>query len=263
MKRSKWYTSLPWIVLLLGDLGMGLRRWLYAAALDDRGLLPVLHPLEACLWLLTAATLVLILLTVWKLDGDGAYENNFSPSPVAAAGQAAAAAGILVTVRGNVPVLPGLPSTVLPGLLSGLWKALGFLSFLCLLGAAYCRLKVKKPFFLLHAVPSLFFVLHIVNHYRLWNSKPQLMSYVFTLFGTAAMALFALYTAFFEAELPRRRMQLGMGLAAVYLCAVSLSDMFYPWLYLGAIAWAVTGLCTLEPKPLPPKPGKTGEEPEP
>ena len=40
---------------------------------------------------------------------------------------------------------------------------------------------------------------------------------------------------------------LGMGLAAVYLCAVSLSSGEYPFLYLGGIVWVLTNLCLPEP----------------
>lgn len=262
MKTPNQNTHLPRNVLLLGAVGMALRWLLYATALDERRLLPTFHPLAICLGLLTAAALLYIIASVWKLNGDGAYENNFFPSPLAAGGQAAAAVGILVTMLHDAPALQDVLGTMLPGFLPSLWLVLGFLSVPCLLMGAYCRLKGKKPYFLLHVVPCLFFVLQIVVHYRLWNSKPQLMSYVFSLFGTAAMALFAMYTVLFEVDIPRRRMHLGMGLAAVYFCAVSLSDMRYPLLYLGAIAWAITGLCTLTPKPLPPKPEKTGEEPE-
>lgn len=262
MKKPNRNPQLPRNVLLLGAGGMALRWLLYAAALDGRRLLPTFHPLAVCLWLLTAAALLYIVISVWKLNGDGAYENNFFPSPLAAGGQAAAAVGILVTMLHDAPILQELLGTMLPGFLPSLWQILGFLSVPCLLAGAYCRLMGKKPYFLLHVIPCLFFVLQIVVHYRLWNSKPQLMSYVFPLFGTAAMALFAMYTVLFEVDLPRRRMQLGMGLAAVYFLAVSLSDMRYPWLYLGAIAWAATGLCTLTPKPLPPKPEESGEGPE-
>lgn len=262
MKTPTWKIHLPRNVLLLGAVGMVLRWLLYATALDARQLLPSFHPLAVCLWLLTAAALLYITVCVWKLNGDGAYENNFFPSPLAAGGQAAAAIGILVTMLHDAPALQALLGTMLPGFLPVLWQILGFLSVPCLLIGAYCRLKGKKPYFLLHVVPCLFFVLQVVVHYRLWNSKPQLMSYFFTLFGAAAMALFAMYTVLFEVDIPRRRMQLGMGLAAVYFCTVSLSDMRDLWLYLGAIAWAATGLCTLTPKPLPPKPEKTGEEPE-
>ena len=64
-----------------------------------------------------------------------------------------------------------------------------------------------------------------------------------------ALMFFGFYTAAFAVGSGSRRMLLGMGLAAVYLCAVSLSSGAYSFLYLGGIVWVLTNLCPLEPKP--------------
>ncbi len=251
MSKPNLSTRLHWIVLALGNLGMCLRQLLYTLGTDERGLLPKNHPLEIALWLLTAAALIFIALSVRKLDGAKDYEDNFFPSRSAAAGQFLAAAGVCVTVLPNAPLLPGL--------LGNIWKALGLLSVPCLLAAGVCRYAGKKPFFLLHMVPCLFLVFHIVNHYRLWSSQPQLQNYVFSLFGTMALALFAFYTAAFSADIQRRRMQLFTGLSAIYLCMTGLFPGISLWLYLGCLAWVFTGLCTLTPKPLPPQAAEDGK----
>lgn len=249
MKKNGIYHNLPAAVAILGVLGCLLRGALYKFCLDGKGLLPANHPLELALWALTLAALALIFLSVWKLDGSNRYPDNFSPSFPAAAGHILAAAGILLTVLLKRPRMSGV--------LGGLWQAVGLICVPCLAAAGFARLRGKRPFFLLHMAPCLFLVFHIVNHYRLWSGNPQLQDYIFTLFGTMALMFFGFYNAAFDVGSGRRRMQLGMGLAAVYLCLVNLPDCGYPFLYLGCIAWAITGLCTLDPKPR--QPSEEGE----
>ncbi len=242
MKNHPFVKTLPLLVLSLGVTGMGTRWMLYLKATDSRGLLTSGHPLEILLWLLTAAALILIGLAVRKQKGLGGYEDNFFPSWPAAGGQILGAFGIGITVLFGNPLLPGM--------LGYIWKILGLAAVPCLAAAGVFRGLGKKPFFLLHMIPCLFLVFHVVNHYQLWSSQPQLQNYVFYLFGVLAMALFAFYTSAFTVEIPRRQMQIFTGLAALYLCAVSLYGGDTPWLNLGCMAWAATGLCTLEPQPL-------------
>lgn len=237
--RSKF---LPAITVALGVVGFLLRWGLYAAALDGKGLLPKGHPLEILLWVVTAAALSLILAGAWNGKGSNRYVDNFGPSLAGAVGNILMAAGILLTVLLRQPKMPNL--------LGALWKLLGFVSAPCLVLAAFQRVQGKRPFFLLHMAACLFLVFHIVNHYQSWSGDPQLQDYLFTLLGTMALMFFGFYTAAFEVGSGRRRMHLGMGLAAVYLCLVNLSGSGYPFLYLGGIVWVLTNLCTLDPKPL-------------
>ncbi len=238
---------LPAVVLGLGILGFGLRKLLYLAAVDQRGLLVPGHPLAICLCLLTAGVMGLIFLTVRKLEGSNGYEENFPPSLPGFLGQAAMAAAVAYTV---VPSAPQLPGT-----LGMLWKLLGIASVPCLMAAGYFRLKGQKPFFLLQTLPCLFLLMHIVNHYRDWSSQPQLQNYCFTLLALMALVLFAFYCGSFAVEMPKRKLQRGVGLAALYLCLVALASSDAPWLLLGGAAWSGTGLCALEAKPAAPEQG--------
>lgn len=231
--------SLPWLALVLGIIGLVLRQSLYALAVDSRGLLVPFHPLEIALWCLTAAALGYLIWSAWTQGGEPDYEANFPPSLTAAAGHVLAGAGILATVLLSGPQTGGV---------GGLWRLLGFLACPCLAAAGICRGMGKKPFFLLHMVPCLFLMLHIVAHYRLWSSDPQLQDYVFSLFACLSLMLFAFYNGAYDADICHRRMQLGTGLAAVYLCTVCLTSDAGLWLNLGGIAWAVSGLCCLEGK---------------
>lgn len=243
MKNLLKSTNLPAVTAALGGVALVLRRMLYAFAVDEKNLLPVNHPLELVLSVVTLAALVYILLSVWKLDGSEVYEDNFSADKPAMVGHMAAAAGILVTMLTNGPRMPGY--------LGSIWQWLGFASPVCLLLAGLARGRGKQPFFLFHLIPCLFLVMHIVNHYQLWSGNPQFQDYGFTLFGSMALMFFGFYSAAFDVGSGKRRMQLIMGLGAAYLLLAELARSRYPWLSLGGILWALTGLCSLTPVPKP------------
>lgn len=232
-KNTGW--RLPLAAAGLGGAALVLRRLLYAVGMDAKNLLVRWHPLAIALLVLTVGTLACIALTVRKRKGSERYEDNFTPGFPGALGQLAMAGGILVTVLTSRPMMAGY--------LGQAWELLGLAAPVCLLLAAAARALGKKPFFLLHVIPCLFLVIHIVNHYQLWSGNPQMQDYVFTLLGTMALMLFGFYTAAFEADWGNRRMVLGMGLAAIYLCLAELARSSYPALYLGGLVWAATGLC--------------------
>lgn len=241
MKQLLKPTNLPGATAAAGILGLLLQRTLYAVALDETNLLPRNHPLQLLLAVYSLAVLGSIVLAAWKLDGSNKYRNNFSPSFPAAAGNVLMAAGVALTVLLNDPRMPGA--------LGLAWKLFGWVSAPCLLAAGFARVQGKRPFFLLHLIPCLFLVFHIVTHYQTWCGNPQLQDYLFTLFGTMALMFFAYYHAAFEAGSGKRRMHMGMGLAGAYLCIVNLAFTEYLFLYVGGIAWMLTDLCTMTPKP--------------
>lgn len=241
MKNLLKSTNLPAVTAALGGIALVLRRMLYVFAVDEKNLLTVNHPLELVLGVVSVAALAYILLAVRKLDGSEVYEDNFSADKPAVVGHMAAAGGILVTMLTNAPRMSGY--------LGDIWQVLGFVSPVCLLLAGLARGRGKQPFFLFHLIPCLFLMMHIVNHYQLWSGNPQFQDYGFTLFGAMALMFFAFYSAAFDVGSGNRRMQLGMGLAAVYLLMAELAQSQYPWLFLGGILWALTDLCSLTPVP--------------
>lgn len=223
-------------MLVLGIAALVLRKMLYATAVDVKGLLLRGQPLEIALAVLTLGVLIRIVLAVRQLKGTDHCENMDSPNLAAAFGNVAAGAGILITVLTAVPVSGGY--------LESAWRFLGLAAPVCLLLAGVSRVLGKKPFFLLHVVTCLFFLVHIVTRYQLWSANPQLQDYVFALLGVAALMLFCFYIAAREAGCGSRHMELGMGLAAVYLCLAELARSACPALYLGGVLWALTDLCS-------------------
>ena len=235
MKNCKKAGFLPWAIVLSGIIALLLRRQLFLTAVDARGLL-MSHTLwEILLLALTAAVACMLLLTLKKDRGSSSYEDNYSASIPAALGHAAAALGILVLVRGGNPGMAGV--------LGRFWQVLGLAAPVCLVLAGAARLFGRKPFFLLHVIPCLFLLVYVVGSYRVWSSEPQMQNYLFALLAALALILFAHYTAAFEAGLGNRKMVLGAGLAAVYLCLAELGWSDEPGLYLGGMLWALTGVC--------------------
>lgn len=241
MKNLLKPTNLPILTAGMGGLALVLRKLLYALAVDEKGLLPVNHPLEVVLGILSFGALLYIAISCWRLGGSNRYRDNFRADPKAALGHAAAAAGIVLTLMTRPPMMANY--------LGDLWKVLGYIAPVCLLLAGFAQLQGRRPFFVLHLIPCLFLVFHIINHYQYWSGNPQFQDYVFTLFGSMALMFFAFYHVTFDVGSGNRRMHLGMGLAAVYLCMAELAQTLYPWLYMGGIIWVLTSLCTLKPVP--------------
>lgn len=240
MIRKSGSGKLPVRMLVFGVAALALRKALYATAVDVKGLLLRYQPLEIALLVLTVGVLVRIVLAARKEQKSGIYEEHYGASLPGALGQMAAGAGILMTV---LTAAPGTGSY-----LEMAWRILGLAAPVCLVLAGITRLLGKTPFFLLHVVVCLFFVLHIVTRYQLWSGHPQMQDYIFALFGAMTLMFFGFYTAAMEAGCGSLRMTTGMGLAAIYLCLAELARSACPWLYLGGALWVLTDLCSLGQK---------------
>lgn len=235
MKNQKKGAALPLAMVLAGTVAMLLRRQLYLTAVDAKGLLRQGTPLEILLLALTGTVFAILFLALKNDRGSNVYEENYSASLPAALGHGAAALGIFLLVRSAVFPLSGP--------MRQLWQILGLAAPVCLIPAGILRALGKKPFFLLHVVPCLFLLIRVVGCYRLWSSNPQMQDYLYALLASLSLVLFAHHSAAFEADIGNRKMTLGAGLAAVYLCLAELGHTDCPAFYYGCIFWAVTGLC--------------------
>ena len=238
MIRNSGSKGLSWMALLFGIAALVLRKWLYANAVDGKGLLLRNHPGEIGLAALTAAALTIVVLAVRKLETSGAYEDFYTADLPSAFGNVAAGAGILATM------LTGTPGT--GSYLESAWRILGLAAPVCLCLVGVARAWGKKPFFGFHVAACLFFVLHIVTRYQFWSGNPQIQDYIFSLLGAMTLMFFGFYSAALEAGCGGVRMKLGMGLTAVYLSLAELARSACPWLYLGGILWVLTDLGSMK-----------------
>lgn len=238
MNAMKKPSFLPCIALIFGAAAFGLRKCLYAFAVDQRGLLVSGHPLTYGLW---AVVLLCAAFLLWQVRKHSVCEYSFAPSAAAAAGSTLLAVGLLMTVLHHTPSGTGT--------IALLWKILGFLSAPALTWAGISRRKGQKPFFGVHGLLCLFLLVHMICRYQVWSGNPQLQDYIFQLLAAISLTLFSYYCAAFEADMGSPRMHLGTGLLAVLLCTVALSEKEYRLLYLCGLVWVFAELCARNPLP--------------
>ena len=241
MKQRKLIAWLPAIVLVLSVLVLSLYRWLYAVALDEKGLLISRHPLAVCLWTAVFAGAVLILLAVRKSDGSNLYEDNFTPSALALLGHLHI--GITVVLMALLYPIP------LGGIFASLWKVLGVASGIAMIWGGICRKRGTMPFFGIHAGLCLFLLLYLVSCYQFWSGNPQLQGYVFELLALVAMVLYCYQLAALAAGMGNRKALAVFGLLTVLLSGPANFGARVPALYASGLLFAATNLCRLAPPP--------------
>lgn len=234
MKNPVQANTLKYLIPGAGGLGLVLRILLYATGVDGRGLLVRGHWAATGLTVLTLAVLALVFLST-RANAETASQNVAYPVSVTAAmGAFAAMIGIsIVTVTEFAEFSTRMHLIV--------W-VLGVLSTVSMGGIGFCRLRGKKPSFLLSAVICLYFALRMVSRYQRWSADPQLQDYCFYLMAYVALMLTAYQHAAFDADMGNHRGLWFCSLMAVYLCCVSLRGTADTLLLLGCGFWAFSNL---------------------
>lgn len=240
MKQFLKMKYLPLAVLGSALITYLLRTLLWVGAIagdDDRGLLPTGTFPDVMSWIMVALTLVLLGYCVRFLRGNNKYADNFSASPVAALGMALAALGFVLS---SVAELSVKPDSI--GSLSA-W--LGFLAALCMVLLAWARFKGQHLSVLFHGVVCIYLMLHLVSHYRLWSSYPQLQGYAFELMAIVFVMLACYQRAAFDAGKGNRQGYTFFTLAALYFCIATLPGCDNAAFFLGCAAWMYFTPCRL------------------
>lgn len=245
--NKKWNTTyLPVLILGCGGVSGALWALMQRFCQDEKGLLNPWNVPGILLLLITLAVSVAVILLTRPLGGSNRYGDNFGPSLPGAVTTFAAAAGILLLVLGDLRSQQDI--------LSIAWLVLGLLSVPSLILTGLCRLKGKRPHFLLHAILCLFFGIHMANQYRLWSSNPELPDYSYQLFACVGLALTAYCHTAFDVGMGRRLRMLPIGLLTAYFCLVCICVEGYGLFYLTCGLWAAANLCAVQPKPRRPRP---------
>lgn len=251
MKSLQKPNYIPHIVCAAGLIGLLLRVLLYAFGPDGRGLISNRHPLHIACWILAAAISAFVILSVRKLGGSDAYEDNFPANKNR----------IVITVLAAICFLASAFSAweLAADTVGSVWGIFSFAAVPCLAYTGYCQVTGKKPLFVFHGILCVFFALDMVCRYRIWSGNPQLPDYSFRLLACAFLTLTAYYRMAFDVGLGRRRMFLLCSLMAVFFCIVSVIGPGSQAFYLGGALWALSILCPvkLRRKPKP----ETREEP--
>lgn len=233
--------TLPCLILGLGGIGAALRRLMFAVCVDEKGLLTAWNFPRILVALLCAATVALVVTAVWARRGSNRYPGNFPASLPGGIAAMLAAAGILVLLVGHWDMYADR--------LAFIWRILGILSIPCMILAGLCRIWGRRPFFLFHGIPCMFFALHLTNFYRVWSGEPQLASYLWQLLASVGLALTAYQHTAFDVGMGKRRRMLAISLLTGFSCLLAVADEGTGSFYLTCGLWAIGNLCALTPPP--------------
>ena len=234
MRKEKILGLLPPVYLLLGLMGWGLHKWLFASRVEDpvSGLLPFGTLPEILLWVLTGCVIAAaFVLTRRTRVTEG--------SPVVGAlSNAFFAAGILTLL---------LEPAKGPDALVLVYRIFCVPTAISLLVSAVMQLLKRKPFFLLSAAPCVLSVLVLLEYYQFYSEVPQLMNYVLGLGAVLCLTLSAYHHMARAAGLPASALAPATGLLAVYFCAAAGSQGMFVSFFCAAAVWVAAEMARLRP----------------
>ena len=225
----------PWFAILTGVIGLALQSWLLSSV-GDRGLLPSPHIASSVCLLMLAATLEICLLAILKISPATDYAELFPRSPIAAAGTAIAAMGMLISAF-------FAPAS---GLLRLLTPIFGVLAGGALLVCAYCRFQGLRPNCLLHGAVAVFFIVRTMACCQTWGSEPQLQTYFFPLLASLLLLIASYYRAELDILEKNSRLYAFFSQGALMCCLASASHT-QGLFYLSAALWLAADFFVLPP----------------
>ena len=239
MKRYLKPAYLPLITLGLGIVTYVLRTLLWTSAIgaEDGRLLPADTWPDVLSWIVVAATIALLGIGTWNLRGAAKYSYNFPPSIPAAIGMALAGVSFCITSFADLSA--GTDSI---GTASAI---LGFFAAAALVYLAYGRVKGIRLSVVFHGIVCLYLMLHLISHYRLWSSFPQLQSYAFELLAIVFVMLACYHRAAFDSNCGNRRAYTFFSLAALFFCVATLPGCDNAAFFIGCAVWMFTTPCRL------------------
>lgn len=226
MKHPFHCHILPLFTMGAGGIGLGLRLWLYAGV-DEKGLLPVGHPAEKALFLLTAITLGILFLATRELK-----PRRIKKSFLRISGSIAyLLAGIslilctLLKLTGGTSRLAfvATAATLIGGLT--LWYM-----------AALKYFRKQLPYWA-PAILTVVLMLNTVAQCQVWGAVPQLQTYFFPLLASIFLILSAYEKTAYTALKGSPKKLAFFSQGALFFCCLSLNTSQWP-LYFGMLCWA-------------------------
>lgn len=238
MKNILKPSDLPFIALFGGLLTLIARILLFVSALgSDRGLLPIGTLPDIASWVLVAVTIGLIFSGVRPIHESVRYSRRLQKALAATISMSIAAVCFCIT-----SIFELISETDMISLVSA-W--LGFLAALCLGILAWARMKGKSVSMIFHGTICLYLMLHLVSHYRLWSSSPQLQSYAFELLAIVFVMLACYHRTAADIGRSSCRKYTFFSLAAVYFCLAALPGCDNPVFFVGCALWMFFTPCHL------------------
>ena len=220
-KDPKW---LPWSMLGLGCVGCALRFLLYRIAVDEKGLLVPMHPVELILWVLAAGAVALAVLFT------GNDPRKRRDDQLEALGQVMVAVGIVISAAGGLKAGAGI--------LDLLHAVMGLAAAVLLCFGAILRWQSKPEPIFCAGVACLFFAVHLISRYRGWSNFTQLQDYLFPVAGTMACMFFS----YLRCDSAKWKVRRVVGIVGTFCCLTAIAKTVDPALYLCAGLWMITNL---------------------
>ena len=239
MKRYLTLKYLPLGTLILSLVVYMLRTvlWISAIGAEDGRLLPAGTWPDTLSWIVVCGTMAFLIVATWTLCGATKYSYNFPTSIPAAIGMVLAGVGFCITSVADLSV--GTDSI---GTTSAV---LGFLAAGALAYLAYARIKGIRLSVVFHGIVCLYLMLHLISHYRLWSSFPQLQTYAFELLAIVFVMLACYHRTAFDAGKGNRRAYTLFSLAALFFCVATLPGCDNAAFFIGCAIWMYTTPCRL------------------
>ena len=232
--------TLKIMTIIAAILGCLLRSYLYASAIDRKGLLISGHWATLGLIGLTVLFLAGLVLLARNPEEELDYWDCFTPSIWRCCGSLMAATAILLrTLWSNTSLTAYVDKITV---LFGVAAAIG------LLIASFAFLSGSKPSFLCHSAVSIYFALQMVAHYRQWSADPQLMDYFYYVAAFICLMLSAYFLTQFHVNPFSHRALWISAMAAVYFCVVAIPESGDTTFLLLCAIWAFTCLPQMEVK---------------
>ncbi len=240
MKRFLHPKYAPLAALGCGLLTLLLRLILLSQA-DDTGLLPAGHPASIFSWVFTLSLLVYLLFSTRSLKEAIRYNFNFPASGRAALGILIGALGI--GINSIVELIDG------GDVLRMIDSLLGLLCVPALFFLSHCRKEGRRPSVLFHTLVCIYLMMHLVSHYRLWSSAPQIQVYGFELLALVCLMLSIYQRCAFDVNQGSRRAYTFTSLSAAFFCIAALPGCSNVVFYIGCAIWMLASPCNLKPMP--------------
>ena len=227
MKHPFRSRILPLFTMGAGGLGLALRLWLYSG-IDSKGLLPIGHPANYGLFLLSAMTIGILFLATRELT-----PRRVNKQFLRISGTVAYALAGLCLILTAILKLSG-------SMVRLAWVAVGaaLVGGLILLLMAVMRYFRKRPPYWVSAIITIVLMLNTVAQCQVWGSEPQLQEYFFPLLASVFLILSAYEKTKFTAKRGDVRTLAFFSQCALFFCCISLNTAHW-LLYFGMMLWAV------------------------
>ena len=213
--------KLPVLTALCAALGLVclcVRQWLLGTAVDDQGLLAVNHPGILISWLLLAAVVCILCLSLRERQ---VY--HFSPTPLSSVSMLFLAAGYAFA---GVKLIADHGQT-----LSFIAGGLAVFSALCALLLAFAMYRKLRLHPFVYCPPALFLLLFLVCRYQQWSGEPEMPRYLFQMLAVVSLMFTAYHRAALESDKKGVRPYLLLSRAAIFFCIAAIPGSLYGILY--------------------------------